>query len=378
MKVAWVSTWTRKCGIATYSKGLLPALEKMAVPNGIFINLVSLDEFNNIDSLLAHFKSETYDLVFFQHEYGLFGGKNPPRYWFPKLILEIKKEFPKIKILMTSHTVLPEEYRFPTLGKSLFQKTLRTFANLFLLSWLKSFWFKKTYQSLDGVVVHSQLQLNLPKKFLKNGSIREIAHYVPEADLVSLDYDAPLFRVLIFGFITPEKGQDLAIRASALLDSDILKRFELVCAGGPRTCVDEVYENDCKKLARELNVFDRVKFTGFIESSDLNSYFQSAQLVLAPFRETSGSGSLAQALARGMPVLTSDLPLNMEINKRVPDTLAYFKAGDEHDLARVIMDLVLKRNLLRKMAEQSRLYRSRFSVQKISKEYFSLIQSQLR
>ena len=77
---------------------------------------------------------------------------------------------------------------------------------------------------------------------------------------------------------------------------------------------------------------------------------------MAPFRTTSGSASLVQALARGAAVLASDLPLNRELNDRVPGTLAFFASEDPIDCARQIESLLADAARRRQLGQQARQY----------------------
>lgn len=114
----------------------------------------------------------------------------------------------------------------------------------------------------------------------------------------------------------------------------------LVLAGGLRRTEDRGYFQHCERLICELGLSDRVDISGFVPDERIDSLYRQATLVVAPFRRTSGSGSLAQAFARAVPVLASDLPLNREIETRVAGSLAFFKSEDPASCAEA-MDALL-------------------------------------
>jgi glycosyltransferase involved in cell wall biosynthesis len=115
-----------------------------------------------------------------------------------------------------------------------------------------------------------------------------------------------------------------------------------------------------------------VEVTGYVPDAEISRVYEESDLVVAPFRMTTGSGSLVQALARGAPVLASDLPLNREINDRVPGTLALFVSEDPSDCARQIEQLLIDRDRRNVLCEQARQYAATYSPANISRLHLDL------
>src|SRR5690606_22982444 len=93
-------------------------------------------------------------ILHFQHEYGIYGRKVPPFYFFPRLIRELNRSYPREqKICATAHTVLGDEYVYPKKGRG-WQAPFRGFANKFLMSSFRTIWNEQTWGPLDGVIVH--------------------------------------------------------------------------------------------------------------------------------------------------------------------------------------------------------------------------------
>ncbi|RYZ95170.1 MAG: glycosyltransferase, partial [Proteobacteria bacterium] len=190
------------------------------------------------------------------------------------------------------------------------------------------------------------------------------AHYPPSENQ----------RVVVFGFFTPEKGQDIIIKAWRQIG---LPRAKLLLAGGARRPEDKVYLEGCRKLIREGGLDDSISITGYLPSDQIDQVYAEANLVVAPFRDTSGSGSLAQAFARGAAVLASDLPLNREIAERVDGCLALFPTESEAGCAENIRRLLLDGPALAKLSSAARRYADRFSTPTIAKEHLSFYDSVL-
>ena len=363
--VAWVTPWERKCGIADYSKVLWTEVERAYREKGMELVKVEQDP---LDQLLGKLQELKPSVVFFQHEYGLWGGKNPPFYTFPRFVRQLKQVLPEVKIGATAHTVLPTHYRFPTQGRG-WQIPLRAGANVFFLNRLRRVWGADTWGELDWVVVHSRLQAQAVEDA---GAKRVVVipHFVPtlgvpgtvsRSEAHAWPYSEK--RLLVFGFLTPEKGQDLAIQILSKLPSD----YRLIIAGGVRRPGDRKYEQQCRELAHSLKLGSRIEWTGYVESRLVDSMYSRAHLVLIPFRETSGSGSLAQAFARGSAILATDLPLNQEITQRVPGCMEFFKAGDADDGAQKVQRIFEREENLISLKVAAREYAAFCSVPKVAR-----------
>jgi glycosyltransferase involved in cell wall biosynthesis len=333
--LAWMSPWHGRGGIQTYSKQLFPAVKEELARHELSATLIRADTQEGKDrsakDLLEELALLRPKILHIQHEYGHWRGKNPPLYSFPRFVRKARRLVPGIRILATGHTVLPEDYRFAIRGSAV-SRAARAAANAVGTPILRHWWNGFTWQPLDQVIVHSELQVATLARTAPRARARCIPHFVPETlpmhaltpDLEKLFAGEGPF-LLVFGFITPSKGQDLAIEALA----EVQKSFpsaRLILAGSPRTKTDGEYEQHCRALAARLGVEGHVSFTGFIHQACLPGLYARASLVLAPFRETTGSGSLATALGYGAALSASDLPLNREIFDRMNEPFEGFSA----------------------------------------------------
>lgn len=365
MKIALVTTWDRVCGIADYSKALWPDMQKLIQKSDGEAFLVSLDEFPKPDRLLARLIEIKPDIIHFQHEYGIYGGKNPPKYYFPKLVRMIRKKLPRINIIATAHTVLPEKYSFPVRGRGV-QAPVRYLANKLFIKKLRNIWNPETWGRLDGVIVHSKHQVPV---IMNAGAanVEVIPHFVHQVTEIKtnqklipiLDNSSIIAKkkVLVFGFFSPEKGQDVVINASVGFPPDV----HLILAGGLRRKEDNAYFEYCIGRINELKTEDRITVTGYVDPEYVDGIFRMSDLVVAPFRETTGSGSLANAMARGVPILCSDLPINKEIEEREPGCLAFFSSGNPRDCVEKILRLLEEKDICRCLGEAAKRYAEKCS-----------------
>ena len=104
------------------------------------------------------------------------------------------------------------------------------------------------------------------------------------------------FLLLFVGSDFRTKGLDRAVRAMASLPPKWRDRTYLLVLGGGR-------ERKIRWMARMLNVQNQLRFQG--PRADAPRYFHSADLLLHPSRKEAAGKVLLEALASGLPVLTT-------------------------------------------------------------------------
>ncbi len=147
-------------------------------------------------------------------------------------------------------------------------------------------------EAMEGRVV---LGSSAPLKLIPNGVDRD--HFSPHGYPADRDTDAPLLACV--GRLSHQKGQDVAIRALALLN-DRRARLRLVGAesgGGERARLEA--------LAMSLGVADRIEWRGAVD--DAAPEFRAADVVVAPSRWDGLSLALLEAMACGAAIIASDV-----------------------------------------------------------------------
>jgi glycosyltransferase involved in cell wall biosynthesis len=127
----------------------------------------------------------------------------------------------------------------------------------------------------------------------------------------------------------PHKNQELLIRAAQSLEPDTV----IVLAGHA-----EPYEHELRALSRALGLDARVRFLGYESDADLEGLWQTAACAAFP---TLGEGfglPLIEALAHGVPVAASDIPVLREVGGELPH---YFDPRDPSDAAQAIRAALL-------------------------------------
>jgi 1,2-diacylglycerol 3-alpha-glucosyltransferase len=105
--------------------------------------------------------------------------------------------------------------------------------------------------------------------------------------------------VLYLGRVSREKRVDVMLRAAEIL---LKKRGDVkFVVGGTGPALD-----DCRRLARSLGIWERVRFVGFVDDDKLPQYYAASDVLCLPSTfETQGIVPL-EAMAVGRPVVGSD------------------------------------------------------------------------
>jgi glycosyltransferase involved in cell wall biosynthesis len=122
----------------------------------------------------------------------------------------------------------------------------------------------------------------------------------------------------------PHKNQELLVRAARLLGDDVA----VVLAGHP-----EPYDAELRALAAGAGVEDRVRFAGYVPDAELEALWRIAGVAAFPTRAEGFGMPVLEALARGVPVACTDLPVLREVSGGLART---FGADDPEQAAAAI------------------------------------------
>jgi glycosyltransferase involved in cell wall biosynthesis len=134
-----------------------------------------------------------------------------------------------------------------------------------------------------------------PVTLIPNGVDRD--HFSPDG--VSADRDPGVPLLVCVGRLSHQKGQDVAIRALALL-RDRAARLRLVGAES-----GEGERARLEALAESLGVADRIEWRGAVDETAPE--YRAADVVVTPSRWDGLSLALLEAMASGAPIVASDV-----------------------------------------------------------------------
>ena len=172
-------------------------------------------------------------------------------------------------------------------------------------------------------------------------------------------------RMLFVGQVIRGKGLDLLLAAAAHLKGE----WRLDVVGDGRQL------GECRRLAAELGIADRVNFAGWIANAELDQWYRRASFTVVPSRWPEPFGMIGlESMARGRPVVAFD-------SGGIRDWLAHEVSGllapgaDVAALTRVLQQVISSPGLVRRLGyNAARHCRRRFS----HRGYIDAMQSALR
>ncbi len=139
--------------------------------------------------------------------------------------------------------------------------------------------------------------------------------------------DLPAAYVLCVGTLEPRKNLVTLLRAYAVLDPAVRSSYPLVVVGragwGPADLPDDI----------PLAVSEAVRFTGYVEDTDLPGVYRGASLFVLPSLYEGFGLPLLEAMASGVPCVVSDIDPFRSIGG---DLVDYVDPLDAAALARVV------------------------------------------
>ncbi len=156
--------------------------------------------------------------------------------------------------------------------------------------------------------------------------------------------------LLCVASLTPRKGHAVLFRALARLQA---LPWRLRCVGGAD--LDPVTAAGLRTLATELGLAGRIEFPGQLEAAALAVEYQRADLFVLPSYYEGYGMALAEALARGLPLVSTTAGA-------IPDTVPagaglLVPPGDEAALAEALARVMTEPDLRERLATGARAAR---------------------
>jgi 1,2-diacylglycerol 3-alpha-glucosyltransferase len=205
-----------------------------------------------------------------------------------------------------------------------------------LFYWVLWRWMLDLFNRLDVATAPSKTAATILRRQGLRGPIYAIScgvnlnYFQPDPNLDRrawrLRYGLDPERVVFFfvGRVDGEKRLDVLLRALHCMDRDDI---QLAVAGKGSA------RNDLEALAQELNLGQRVHFTGFVPEEDLPALLNSADIFAMPSQAELLSIATLEAMGCGRPVLAARAGALPElVTEGVNGYL--FRAGDVTDAAR--------------------------------------------
>jgi glycosyltransferase involved in cell wall biosynthesis len=210
--------------------------------------------------------------------------------------------------------------------------------------WGKKYW--QDYLGPIGILAYwiEKLSVRLPNQIISVSALttsrliqmfgsKNVITIPDEIDAAHIQSILPSVQksdIIYAGRLLAHKNVDLLIKSLALLKTQSPNIKCLIIGNGPEN-------NSLKKLSLDLKLTENITFSDFLEKHDeLYSLIKSARVFVLPSSREGFGIVVAEALACGTPVVTTNHPDNAAKELITPGSNGYISNMDEHDLANKI------------------------------------------
>lgn len=178
-------------------------------------------------------------------------------------------------------------------------------------------------------------------------------------------YNLPEEYILYFGTLEPRKNIETIIDAFSTYKNKYNTDIKLVIAGGKGWRYESIFTQ-----MQRLNIEQEVIFTGYVEEEDKTGIYQMASLFLFPSLYEGFGMPVIEAMAAGVPVITSN---TSSLPEAAGDAAILVSPPDSAKIAKHIQEILnddeLRQSMIQKGLEQSKKFNWDTSVDKLCDIY---------
>jgi len=367
MKVALIGTYLpRKCGIATFTSNLYENIRSkentcavIAINDGEDHDyppevIYQIGQDNIADYISAsEFLNKKVDVVYLQHEFGIYGGQDGG------YVIQLMKSL-EMPVITTLHTIIDE----PSAGQA---KILTEIAR---------------YSAQIIVMSETGKKMLCEIYDIEPGKIEIIGHGIPDpTQFQPKNYREELGigdkKVLLtFGLLSKTKGIEIVIKA---LPEVIQKHPDTVyiVLGATHPHVvkyeGESYRDSLKELIHQLNLEEHVIFIDrFVSQEELFGFLKLSDIYIIPYlsKKQITSGTLVYAMATNNAVVSTPF---WHAEEALSDNRGiFFKFYDSNALAGIVNVLLHDEDLLKSYREKAMQYANQYDWKNIGNQYVLL------
>ncbi len=371
MRITYIATFPpRECGIATFTKDLADATEKLKAkvtvvalnPKGVTLKYdrrvtfqLEQSKWRDYGAAAKFINGSRSDVVNLQHEYQIFGGM------MGKYVLPFMERLRK-PIVTTLHTIIPS----PDPLRKHIIRGLGAYSEKVV-----------TLTNLTARIIKEDYGLERDKVRVIPHGIHPFPRITSHQAKRKLGLDGKVV-LSTFGFINTRKGIKYVIEALP----QILKRnkdtiYLVIGRTHPKIVMKqgERHRRGLCRRVRTLGLEDKVKFHNrFLPLDELLLYLLATDIYIAPytFEYQAVGGTLAYALGCGKAVVSTPFLFAKEVLADGRGLLANFKDSDS--IARCVNRILSEDGLKESLEERAYRYSRRMLWSQVAKEYLKLYQ----
>jgi glycosyltransferase involved in cell wall biosynthesis len=368
-RLAMVTSWDSRCGIAEYTRYLLNAVLPRAPE--LDINILSspgqgiwqqkpaaaqvcwtgVDD--DLEGLRREIAAGRFDAVHFQFNFGFFALER-----FAVLVRELKAC--GTRVLVTFHATADSSLN----GRPI---SLRQISGIL--------------QEVDLIFVHSKEDQRRLGEMGLNDNVKVIHHgniTFPEENRAIRSALGINFQPVIgtFGFLLPHKGILELLRAVCILRGEFPNIGLVAQCALHHDPISREFEKDVRQAIRDLSLDDNVLLsTEFLSPEEAVLLLQMADVIALPYGKTRESSSAAVrfAIAAGRPIITTD----QEIFADVRSVTYQIADNDPDHVAEAIHAVITENSLSERLSESVRRFSQEASWPRVAETYIAQLRGLL-
>jgi glycosyltransferase involved in cell wall biosynthesis len=176
--------------------------------------------------------------------------------------------------------------------------------------------------------------------------------------------------ILYFGVLSPRKGLEYLLKAYA----EIAFKYQdcMLIVSGFEPAYYKGYTRTLEKLVEELEIEERVVFTGFVTYEEVHELLTIAKMVVLPYlHSTSASGPLALAIQYHKPIIATSTEFFQEALKDRKEAILV-PPGNSQMLAQAMMTLIEDEDLAAKFTKNLKMKAKKLSWEKVARTTLKL------
>jgi glycosyltransferase involved in cell wall biosynthesis len=367
-KLAMVTSWNARCGIAEYTRYLLDEVEYQArdleitvlsspqegvwddsrIPSTVCWQNRGVGDLHRLRELVSR---SDFDIVHFQFNFGFFALED-----FASTLDSLKRAGKKTVITFHRSADLSEN------GKVI---SLRQISS--------------NLKAADLLLVHSPSDRDRLAEFGLTENVRILPHgnVVPAQDGTHLRRELKItFKPILgtFGFLLPHKGILELIEAMNLLRDEMPGIALFAQCALHQNPISQEFEEQVRARIRILGLERKVFLsTAFLQSEEALEFLQLADFLVLPYKESpeSTSAAIRFALACSRPVITT----KCGIFEDAADATYQIDSNEPQQIAAAIRRLVRDRKLSDQLAASARKHVEATNWSTVAKQYLDLLRS---
>ena len=222
---------------------------------------------------------------------------------------------------------------------------------------------RRVWKNAAAVIANSQGLKELALKTDRNAKIDVIYNGVNVEDFSPRNNrkNGDITILTVARLIKRKGVDDLIIAVPAIVKEHKNIKLRIIGEGN--------MENELKALAQQLKISKYIDFLGYVPHNEISNYYSTSDIFVLPSRNEGMSNTVLEAMASGLPVITTDTGGTRELI----DSNGIIIPGEDSDaISNAVLNLINDHKLRENMGMKSRMIAESMSWKNVAEKYYKL------